>query len=689
MQKITLAGGFLFGTKICYNRDMFIENTKGWLVKVFEYGMYGFFALFPFFIFKYFLYQGSSSRFILLAVVSGILAICLGGYLLFNKQDKVSFFKSPILIVLGLYLAYLFISAIAGVDFAASFWSRAERTSGLFYLTHFIPFFLVLIHVFSKQDSRDRLIKVILVSSGIYSTCSFLGRQGLGILFRNNPYDGFMFGNSSFAAMYLLGAFMLSIYFVARKQSIKWFEYLIPFIFVANPFFINFKMFSRGISGPGDILGIAKASSIALVVSLGMLAVIFCISKIRQEKIRIKVAIGVAVLAFVSLLAMMVSLLNPEGVVRKAYEQQTTLARSLVWEISKEAASQKPVTGWGTDNFPVAFQNNFDNRLLEAEYGNEPWFDRAHNIVLDQAVDTGYVGIVLYFAIYLTLFSCLLFVILKAKDRQDVILGAVLITYFFVHILELQTAFDTTISYIMLAVMATLAIVVFDKVAQERGFKMRWNMPQSMHYGVGVVLVGYFGWALVVGTIPFWNVQRINGEIRTVGKVEKRLPLYPKLFETKVDLQGVLWRTVTDYQQGISQNPSVLENPEKAKALLAELDIFTKEYEKYVDKYPENFRAHLSLADVYIFHMLFGVNRLDEADVVLDRAIILAPEYPQALWMKAVTSLYRRKFDVARKYAEQAKKVNEKAEGTKEIDSYITDSIKTFPEIDLYFFKQI
>ena len=196
---------------------MFIENTKNTSMKYVEYMVYAMVAIFPFFIFKNFLYQGSSSRFLLLSLVSSICAIIVGIIFLKNKSD-VSISKSPILYVFACYFVYLFVSAFFGIDFTTSFWSHSERTSGLFYMTHLVPFLFCLVYILTQKESRERFLRVFLVSSALYSFLALLGHQGFKILFKDNPFDGFLFGNSSFAAMYLLSAFLLSAYFVFRKK---------------------------------------------------------------------------------------------------------------------------------------------------------------------------------------------------------------------------------------------------------------------------------------------------------------------------------------------------------------------------------------------------------------------------------------------------------------------------------------
>ena len=83
------------------------------------------------------------------------------------------------------------------------------------------------------------------------------------------------------------------------------------------------------------------------------------------------------------------------------------------------------------------------------------------------------------------------------------------------------------------------------------------------------------------------------------------------------------------------------------------------------------------------------MNKLEEAQTVLDTAITLMPQSPQPYWMKAVAYIYMRKFPLAREYAKKALELNPKITQSEAVAKYVEDSIKTFPEIDLFFFKQI
>src|SRR3989344_3475449 len=64
----------------------------------------------------------------------------------------------------------------------------------------------------------------------------------------------------------------------------------------------------------------------------------------------------------------------------------------------------RPVTGWGQEGFNYVF-NRFYNPAL---YGQEPWFDRAHNAFIDWLVAGGAPGFLLFLALFGSAFWLLL-----------------------------------------------------------------------------------------------------------------------------------------------------------------------------------------------------------------------------------------------------------------------------------------
>ncbi|MDQ5950575.1 MAG: hypothetical protein QG585_517 [Patescibacteria group bacterium] len=665
---------------------MFLKEKINWFNKLSECCLYVFLVTFPFLNYTSFLYFGSVTRSINLILISSILGLFLG-LLLLNKESSFCVSRSPILISLFVYFVSIFTSAFFSNDFQASFFSNMTRTTGLWYMICFGIFLAVLVNLLQDKKVRRKIILAIIAPTALFSILSLLGPEGFKLIFKEMKGDGFTFGNSTFAGMYIFGSFLLSIYFLLSEEKKSFWKKILPVLIVLNPFFIN--IFSNEGKGVLQFLGEARASSVALLGSIGALGLSYLISKIKDRSIKKKISYGLFAVTFVGIVLGAFSLFSEDGALRKFYLSQSTSARILVWEISDKLIREKPLLGWGTENFEKTFELNYDSRALQKEFGAEPWFDRAHNVFIDQAFDNGLVGLALYLLVYVILGLSMLYVIFNSKQRDNQLLATILLVYTIFHLIELQTAFDTSISFGMVAVMLALAVVILKETHEENGKAFEMRVPKILKYVFAVALLVFSFWSLFYKTIPFLSSGIANGKVRTVGSSEKRIPYYETLFATPVDLQAVLWRTFTDFERGISENPKVLEDPKKVENLKKELAIFEEEYRKYTEKNPTNFRALLNYADTKIYFMLFGVNKLEEAQVVLDKAIELVPTAPQPYWMKSVAYLYMQKFDLAREYAKKGLELNPNVPGSQEIVRYIEASIKTFPEIDLYFFRQI
>src|SRR3989338_5857795 len=660
------------------------RNSSFW--KSVEYLFYAFFVVFPFINYSSFLYGGSSTRALNLVIFAGFLGVALGIWL-FRKSASLSLVKSPLFIALALYFVALTLSGILGLDFSTTFWSVATRMTGLWHFLSLGFFMLLLFALMSDQGRQHRLILVVILSTALYSVLSIFGHDGYNLIGKQYVGGAFTFGNTTFAAMYLFGAFLLAFYYLIQSERKRWWMYILPIIIVFNPVIISKSVFFGDVWH--GIMGEARSTFYVILLSLLMLGVLWLITKIKDARKKAQASYALFALGLLFACLASFSLLSHEGYLREAYLSQATAARPLVWEMSEKAIADRPILGWGADNFQRVFEKHYDNRLLQGEYGNEAWFDRAHNVFIDQLVDNGFVGLAMYFAVYIVVILALIYTALHAAEKRDRIFASALIVYFTLHIAELQTAFDTSISYPMLAFMFVSAAVLYHRARSIKKPNLALQLPLVARYAFGVVLIGFFSWSLVFGALPFAMAQIANGTIRKVGSAEKRMPLYPALFGSPVDEQEFLWRTVTDFERGIGCDPSVLEDPKTVENLKKELVIFEKAYADYVRRNPTNFRAHLNFADVLIYQRLFEVNKLNEAQKVLDEAIRLVPQSPQPYWMKAVGYLYMKKFDLAREYAKKGLDLNPKVVQSQAVVQYIDQSIKTFPDIDLFFFKQI
>jgi tetratricopeptide (TPR) repeat protein len=493
--------------------------------------------------------------------------------------------------------------------------------------------------------------------------------------------------------MYLYAAFMVSVYFVFSWENNSRWKYLIPLIFIINPYFLNINLWSGGVNilkNPVSMIGEAQASSAAVLMSVFVLLFALLVSKISRDDIKKKILAASVLCGVIVLAAASFSLVTSGGYFQNLYLKEASNARPIVWELSKESIKERPWFGWGGDNFDRSFEKHYNNTILEQKNGAEPWFDRAHNIFIDQTVETGYLGLVSYIFVYISISGALIYVLLKSREKKHKLLATILIVYFGGHIMELQTAFDTTISYVSLVIMAGLASSVFSQTYRiEVGEKSHWSMPKILQYVLGVVLIVFLVFSFFIGTVPIIRSNYTNGAIRMAGSSEKRLPMYNSLFSSPVDRATFLWKSSNDFQRGVAEKPVIIEDNLKREGLIKELSVYTEEYRKYANMHPVDYRIRVTLAGVYIYERLLGVDHLNEAHDVLDDAISISPQIPQAYWMKSVAYLYQRKFDLAREWAKRGYDLNPNIEQSKKIVDYIERSIKTFPEIDFYTFGQI
>jgi O-antigen ligase len=76
-----------------------------------------------------------------------------------------------------------------------------------------------------------------------------------------------------------------------------------------------------------------------------------------------------------------------------------TQARGYIWPMAISGAMERPILGWGQENFNYIFNANYH----PAMYAQEQWFDRAHSVFLDWLVATGVIGFVAYLSLYVLL----------------------------------------------------------------------------------------------------------------------------------------------------------------------------------------------------------------------------------------------------------------------------------------------
>ncbi|MEK7552753.1 MAG: O-antigen ligase family protein, partial [Patescibacteria group bacterium] len=78
-------------------------------------------------------------------------------------------------------------------------------------------------------------------------------------------------------------------------------------------------------------------------------------------------------------------------------------ARFLIWGMAWRGFEERPILGWGPDNYVPVFNKYYHPGL----YAQEQWFDRAHNVFFDWLIAGGILGLAAYLSLFITSFYCL------------------------------------------------------------------------------------------------------------------------------------------------------------------------------------------------------------------------------------------------------------------------------------------
>lgn len=153
----------------------------------------------------------------------------------------------------------------------------------------------------------------------------------------------------------------------------------------------------------------------ALIVMLLGILFLPLLAFVTQCSKKVKIASSIFyVLCFFSFIGM-IWLITPQGRVvgEKAlpYIAQKTLYRFsdgfkdriAIWSIGLQGFNERPLTGWGWENFNVVF-NKFVDPTASKVFFTEPWFDRSHNQIIDIMTLSGVIGSAAYILMWCIIF---------------------------------------------------------------------------------------------------------------------------------------------------------------------------------------------------------------------------------------------------------------------------------------------
>ncbi len=303
--------------------------------------------------------------------------------------------------ILLAFLGWLLLSTIFSVDSYFSFFGNPIRSGGFLNFAFYI-IFAIFIFSYAKQQDWKRFLDFSLLMGGLVSLVAIF--QYYGILkdlfsyFPTRPPS--TIGNPIFLGIYLLLLLFIALVFFIKEKTppYKWFYGISIAIF----------LYVILISG-------SRASYLGLIIGL----IYFLLS--YPQKIR---ALKIGVLTLLILVMGMVYYVNtqnhfPEFLEKNRLFQSVQPRLSLAfflederfpaWKIGFDAFLEKPVLGWGLENYAIGFNKHYNTSVANQ------WWDKAHNSFLEIATTAGAPALILY----LFLFGFLFYKLQKIKHQED------------------------------------------------------------------------------------------------------------------------------------------------------------------------------------------------------------------------------------------------------------------------------
>jgi O-antigen ligase len=325
-----------------------------------------------------------------------------------DAEDRIKkLFKKPLVRAVTVFVAAFLLACLFAYDMHAAFWSNYERGEGGFQMIHYYLFFLLLVFLFRESKDWRRIFGFSLCAAGFmigygllanFGTTSFIGPYAGGTVptgwlhkLIDGRFEGSL-GNPAYVAPYL----MFSMFFAAYLWIIAWREKRAAKItawcygaLIAVFLFFFFLSQTRG-----AFLGIMLGTLVFLLYLLFMgtprerkwsgAALAICL---------VLGGVGFAVrnTAFVKNL--------PEGrLLQLSLSDSTAQTRLWVWGEAWQGFLERPVFGWGPENFTTVYDKHFNPNFFVPGQNTETWFDRAHSVFFDYLSETGIVGVILVYS---------------------------------------------------------------------------------------------------------------------------------------------------------------------------------------------------------------------------------------------------------------------------------------------------
>ena len=286
---------------------------------------------------------------------------------------------------------------LLGVNPIRSIWSNFERMEGWMVIVHLWMFFIASSSLFGSGETGLRLwhrwMNVSIAAAILVGCYGFAQLFGWAAIHQGSTRIDASLGNAAYMAVYMLLNAGMAAYllFVARARGSssvrQWLYGVLALIFS----FLLFQTATRG-----TIIGLLGG----IMLALFLYAAFGRNEPRKSRRISGGILIAIVLLGAAFWLNRNQPFIQRNDVLQRiasiSWSDAQGQARNYIWPMALTGFAERPVLGWGQENFNYIFNANYNPKM----WTQEQWFDRAHSVYLDWLTASGAVGLLAYLALY-------------------------------------------------------------------------------------------------------------------------------------------------------------------------------------------------------------------------------------------------------------------------------------------------
>jgi len=530
-----------------------------------------------------------------------------------------------------IFVSVITVVSIFGVDLYRSFWGNIERGEGLLTLYHLFALFLILSNILRTKKYWKNIFHIVVFVSVLSSVYALFQLLGFSFVIHGGQNRlSSTIGNPAFFAGYLIFGIYLAAYMYKQvKPKLFKVYYLAVILF---QIFILIRTETRG-----SLLGLIGGLLVALVISVFLS---------KDKKIRVMVVVSlITVVVFGSGIWLFresepvkkVAVVNRLATI--SLTDITTESRLYTWDSSWRGFKDRPLLGYGWENYSVAFNKYFHAEIFR-DHGSQIWFDRAHNIVFDILVTSGILGL----ASYLSIFIAILLVLWKfLKKENDVFTFALIIGLYVAYFIQNLFVFDVLATYLSLFIILSFTVFLSrDDLDKDQVKNISFDMSVVGRVVGGIILLFLLGLSIFEFNIKPLRVNKMGVDALILSARGKKGDA-TKVFEKAIAMGT---NQTVEIRQKYAELVLEMNRINPSDSNIDKLFIHSiSEIKNSIKEHPRDVQNYLFLMVLYNASDRFDKTRIDYLLEAGEKALELSPTRPQIYYEIGQAQLSRGKYD--------------------------------------------